>query len=295
MKEVVCFGEVLWDLFPEGKKLGGAPLNVALRMKSWGINSQIISGIGNDSLGTEILSHIEKKGLKTQYIQIHESFETGIVTVTLDKKGAASYEINYPVSWDKIQLNSTITKLVSNSDAFVFGSLVARDSVSKKSLLSLLELAPYPVFDVNLRPPHYSIEDLKVFMNYAKVIKFNDEEIQEISFALGFKKDNLEKQIQFISKETNTETICVTLGKEGAILLHKGTLYKQNGYPAQVADTVGAGDSFLGTFISILLEKNNPLEALDKACAMGAMVAQSKGANPIITETELLKFMKDSD
>ena len=158
MKQVVCFGEVLWDLFPDEKKLGGALLNVALRMKSWGIYSQLISSVGNDALGQEIISRIKEQGLDTEYIQISEEFDTGIVTVTLDQHGSASYEIKHPVSWDKIELQPKHKKLVSTCDAFVFGSLVARDSVSKNCLLDLLKIAACTVFDVNLRAPpllHY--------------------------------------------------------------------------------------------------------------------------------------------
>ena len=151
MKQVVCFGEVLWDLFPDEKKLGGALLNVALRMKSWGIYSQLISSVGNDALGQEIISRIKEQGLDTEYIQISEEFDTGIVTVTLDQHGSASYEIKHPVSWDKIELQPKYKKLVSTCDAFVFGSLVARDSVSKNCLLDLLKIAACTVFDVNLR------------------------------------------------------------------------------------------------------------------------------------------------
>ena len=270
MKQVVCFGEVLWDLFPDEKKLGGAPLNVALRMKSWGIDSQMISSVGNDALGQEIISRIKEQGLDTKYIQINKKFDTGIVTVTLDQHGSASYEIKHPVSWDKIELQSEHKKLVSTSDAFVFGSLVARDAVSKNCLLDLLKIAPYTVFDVNLRAPHYSIDDIELYMSQSNFIKFNDEEIEEICNALGYKNNSLKEQVLF----------------------HKGTFYTQKCYPAQVIDTVGAGDSFLGTLLSLLLQEKSPDESLGKACAMGALVAQEKGANPMITETMLSDFMK---
>jgi len=292
MKKVVCFGEVLWDLFPEEKKLGGAPLNVALRIKSWGMDSQMISSVGNDIQGQEIIAQIKALGLDPKYIQINNKFDTGSVTVTLDQQDSASYEINHPVSWDKIELQPEHKELLYTSDAFVFGSLVARDSVSKKCLIDLLEIAPYPVFDVNLRVPHYSIPDVELFMSQSNFIKFNDEEIEEICVALGMKTKSLKEQIQFIANKTDTPTICVTLGKDGAVLFHEGVFYTQKGYPAQVMDTVGAGDSFLGTLLSLLLQEKTPDESLGKACAMGALVAQEKGANPVITEQMLSNFMK---
>lgn len=291
MKQVVCFGEVLWDLFPKGKKMGGAPLNVALRMKSWGINTHMISSVGNDSLGKEILALIDQKGIDTKYIQISDNYNTGTVSVTLDQNGSASYKINHPVSWDKIELVTAYLELVSAADAFVFGSLIARDSVSKKCLLALLEKSTYSVFDLNLRAPHYSIPDLELYMNQADLIKFNDEEIEGVCSALGNKNKNLEEQILFISKKTNTSSICVTLGKDGAVLLHKDTFYKQKGYAAVVKDTVGAGDSFLGALLSLIMSGCEPSEALDKACAIGALVTQKRGANPVISEKELAKFM----
>ena len=139
-----------------------------------------------------------------QYIQVNETFNTGTVSVTLNQNGSASYEINHPVSWDKIKLNAQYEELINSSDAFIFGSLVARDPVSKKSLIKLLEFSKYNVFDVNLRPPHYSISDLELFMNLADFIKFNDEEIEEICSALGSTEESLEDQINFISNKTNT-------------------------------------------------------------------------------------------
>ena len=164
--------------------------------------------------------------------------------------------------------------------------------MSKNCLLDLLKIAPYTVFDVNLRAPHYSIDDIELYMSQSNFIKFNDEEIEEICNALGYKNNSLKEQVQFIANKTNAHTICVTLGKDGAILFHKGVFHTQKGYPAQVVDTVGAGDSFLGTLLSLLLQEKSPSESLGKACAMGALVAQEKGANPMITETMLSDFMK---
>ncbi len=133
--------------------------------KSWGIDSQMISSVGNDPLGNEIISRLKEQGLDTKYIQINKKFDTDIVTVTLDQHGSASYEIKHPVSWDKIEFQPEHKKLVSTSDAFVFGSLVARASISKNCLLDLLKIAPYTVFDVNLRAPHYSTTDIELYMS----------------------------------------------------------------------------------------------------------------------------------
>ncbi len=138
-------------------------------------------------------------------------------------------------------------------------------------MLDLLKIAPYTVFDVNLRAPHYSIAEIELYMSLSNFIKFNDDETEEISNALGYKNNSLKDQVQFIANKTAAQTICVTLGKNGAILFHKETFYTQKGYPARVVDTVGAGDSFLGTLLSLLHQEKSPDESLGKACAMGRL------------------------
>ena len=293
-KKVICFGEVLWDIFPEGEKIGGAPLNVALRLKALGISTAIISKVGTDSLGERLIEFAKEHGLLTQYIQQDPKFETGKVNVTLDPNGSASYEIAYPAAWDKIGIQPTIEEEVAQADLFLFGSLVTRDSVSKESLLTLLKKAKFKVFDVNLRAPHYTQSSLEELMQIADFIKFNDEELNEISRVMGCQESSLEKQLHFISIKTNTPKICVTKGSDGALLLLNNRLYDQKGFTVQVADTVGAGDSFLATLLEGLLVGKPPELALEKACAMGALVASNTGANPKITPEELHHFIETS-
>ena len=291
MAKITCFGEVLWDVFKTHEKIGGAPLNVALRLKSFNHEVAIISAIGNDMYGKTLLNYISESGVDTDYMQVHETLETGKVLVTLNDKGSATYDITYPCAWDKIIFNEKAKALVSNSDAFVFGSLVARDDVSKEALLQLVEASSYNVFDLNLRAPHYKKELLIHLMNKAHFIKFNDDELYEVSGYLGSKYLSMEQNIRFISKATNTKHICVTKGNHGAVLLYDDTFYYNSGYLVKVKDTVGAGDSFLGSLISQLLNKKNPQEAIDFACAVGALVAQSEGANPNIKLSDIEVFM----
>lgn len=293
-KKVICFGEILLDVFPGGEKIGGAPLNVALRLKSLGIATTIVSKIGKDQLGKRLIDFIHQQGIGTEYIQQDAQFETGKVNVTLDQNGAASYEIAYPAAWDKIDLVPTLEEEVAQADLFLFGSLVTRDVVSKKSLLSLLKKASFKVFDVNLRAPHYSQTLIEDLMQKADLIKFNDEELAEISKAMGSQEKSLEKQLRFISVKTNTPKVCVTKGGDGALLLLNDQLYDQKGFPIKVVDTVGAGDSFLATLLEGILTNKAPEIALENACAMGAMVASSTGANPKITPEELHHFIKAS-
>ncbi|HMB99791.1 MAG TPA: PfkB family carbohydrate kinase, partial [Flavobacteriaceae bacterium] len=164
MSSFTCFGEVLWDVFPDREKIGGAPLNVALRLKSYHNDVAIISSIGNDSLGKKLKNFINQNGLVSNCLQTDKDLSTGRVNVTLDHQGSASYEISQPVAWDNIQLSETSIERVKQSDVFIFGSLACRNSVSKQTLLELLDHAKFKVFDVNLRPPFYNLELLQELM-----------------------------------------------------------------------------------------------------------------------------------
>lgn len=287
----VCFGEVLWDVFPTHKKIGGAPLNVALRLQSLGLNTNIISKVGKDSNGALLVDYIRENIVSADYIQKDATHETGKVTVLLDQDGSATYEINHPVAWDKIELTIGLQKLVLNADIFVFGSLSCRDSVSRTTLYELVKLSKFSVFDVNLRAPNYTQKVLFDLMNISNFIKFNDEEIIEISEYNKLKYNSLEESIKAISQFTNTNQICVTRGADGAVLYLNDKFYYNNGIQVKVIDTVGAGDSFLAALISKLLNKEDPQRALDYACAIGSLVAAKEGANAVISEEEIKSML----
>ncbi|WP_163407639.1 carbohydrate kinase family protein [Flavobacterium ajazii] len=289
--KAVAFGEILWDVFENKKKIGGAPLNVALRMKSFGCEVSMISSVGQDQDGATILREIEILGIETNAILQSDTYPTGLVNVILDRNGSASYEIKYPSAWDKIVLDDYAKILVGNASVLIYGSLVCRDEVSRKSLEILLQNEVYKVFDVNLRKPHYSYEVLEKLMIPANFIKFNDEEIEEIAAVWQSPFTTLEENIQFIASRTNTSSICVTKGKDGALLFWEGELYKNDGYTVKVVDTVGAGDSFLAALITSLLTGKQPQAAIDFACAVGALVASFSGANPKISSVEIEKLI----
>jgi fructokinase len=184
-------------------------------------------------------------------------------------------------------VNNKLKSLVKNADAFIFGSLVARSNTSRNTLITLLDISKFSVFDVNLRPPHYQISSIQILMNAANFIKFNDDELKEISSSLGCLSASIEQTILFIANKTNTTSIAVTLGSKGAILFLKERFFYCKGYRVEVADTVGSGDSFLATLIDALLKDEDPQLAINKACAVGALVAKNKGANPMISEVEI--------
>lgn len=291
MSSIVCFGEVLWDVFPSYKMIGGAPLNVALRLNSLENDVTIISSVGKDVQGEALLDDLKEKDLSTTFMQLTGSYKTSEVLVSIDETGSASYTIEFPCAWDFISLNNATISAVQSSDAFVFGSLIARSEMSYTTLLALLDVAVFKVFDVNLRPPHYEISTIDTLMQKADFIKFNDEELFEICKSLGFQSTNVNKSVEFISKQTNTNRICVTLGAKGALLFVENIFYFNEGYQVQVKDTVGAGDSFLAALIHQLLENVSAQKAIDFACAVGAIVASSSGANPKISDQQITDML----
>ena len=291
MTKIVCFGEVLWDVFPTHKTIGGAPLNVALRLKSFQNDVSLISCLGDDASGNDLQLELQKHRISSYYIQKDKEYETSSVIISLDKNGSASYLIHHPCAWDNIKVTSKLISLVKSSEAFIFGSLVARSNTSRNTLTKLLAFSKFSVFDVNLRSPHYHMSSIQILMNAANFIKFNDDEISEISTSLGIQGASIEQTIVFIANNTNTSSICVTLGGEGAILFYENRFFYSQGYQVEVADTVGSGDSFLATLIDALLKDEDPQLAIDKACAVGALVAKNKGANPMISEVEIDAIM----
>lgn len=289
--KVTSFGEVLWDDFPDGKVLGGAPLNVMVRLSSLGADTSIISRRGDDEDGTELVRQIQEKNVATDLIQVDTEHATGLVKVQLDDKGCASYDIVYPCAWDKISVEEMAIVRVAESNAFVFGSLSTRDAASRISLQTLLQVARLKIFDVNLRKPHYDPKRILSLMKQSDVIKLNDDELYELTEVYGEKSNDLEHNIQFLAQLTKVKHICVTLGSHGAVYYRDGEFFANHGYRIDVVDTVGAGDSFLAGFIFKFLSGAEPAEMLSFACALGAMVASRAGATSPIALEEIEQFM----
>ncbi|WP_350430967.1 carbohydrate kinase [Shewanella sp. H8] len=289
---VSCFGEVLWDCFSDDKRVGGAPLNVCVRLNSLGIKASMISAVGDDLLGRELLSFIDDRGVNRDCIAMDPVKSTSTVQVTLDKNGSASYEIVADTAWDNIALTEDLIEQVNRADMLVFGSLIGRNDVSLSTLTALVELAAFSVFDVNLRAPHYQIGNVVNLMKKADFIKLNDDELYEIAKEMGSPFYSLEQNLDFIAEQTQTKYLCVTKGSHGALLSVAGQKFYNSGYLVNVVDTVGAGDSFLGSLLYQLCSDNHPQYAIDFACAVGAMVAQSHGATPLLSLSEIQAFMQ---
>ena len=291
MPKITAFGEILWDNLPTGKVLGGAPVNLLTHLAALGADCSVISRCGNDADGAALREAIRRKHVAIDFIQTDPQLATSQVLVQLNDEGCAHYDIVYPCAWDKIQANEAAKSRVAQSDVFIFGSLSVRDAVSRQTLAELLSHASFKIFDVNLRPPHYQLAHLSDMMRQADSIKLNDDELHEIATALGSPYRSIEQNIRFIAEHTHTRQICVTLGKHGALYYRDGELFAHHGYRVTVADTVGAGDSFLAGFIHQYLQRKPPQEILAFACTLGSLVASRHGATPEVSLAEIEAMM----
>ncbi|WP_231425850.1 carbohydrate kinase [Pedobacter sp. Leaf250] len=279
-KTVVAIGEILWDVFPEGKKAGGSSMNVALNLHKQGINSQFISAIGDDENGKELIKFLASKSYPANLIQTGNNLPTSTVEVKLDEQHHATYTIVEPVAWDAIELKEEAILAVTNADALVYCSLTCRNEKSKKTILALLKQAKLKIFDINLRPPFYTIDTLKELLNQADILKVNEHELVYLRDELSLSGNTDEQVLKQLSNNFTIKIICLTVGEKGAYVLNDGRLYHHKGYEVKVADTVGAGDSFLATFIASYLHGFPMDTVLDRACKVGAFVASQPGANP---------------
>lgn len=287
MQQIVCFGEVLWDMLPSGKLAGGAPMNVAYHLNNFGQTALMISKVGDDALGTELLEFLQANGITTDLIQTDTQLPTGTVQVSLDEHGSPTYEIVAPVAWDKIEHEEGLLELLNDSDAFVYGSLAARDEQNRQTLLRLLQTETLKIFDINLRPPFYNKALLEELLHHADIVKVNEEELQMLKTWYNLNGDTFE----YLSKHFNIQKICVTRGEKGSFLYYDGKTVDMIGMPVNVKDTIGSGDAFLAAFISKTLEGCSASEVLAYAGATGAVVATYQGATPDVSVAEIEDFL----
>ena len=284
---IACFGEMLWDVLPTGRQPGGAPLNVAVHLHNFGLDARLISRVGHDDLGTELLTFVESKGISTCYVQRGETHLTGVVKANVSDSMEVTYQIVKPVAWDYIQYNPALRELAETSEAFVFGSLAARHSPSRETLYRLLQQAPFKVFDVNLRPPHYSRDVVTYLLNQADMVKLNHHELAEIMGWFGANADE-KTALRWLAERFQLQAACVTKGADGAVLWVGQQLYRSPGIAVQVQDTIGSGDAFLAALLRGWLAGQAPTDYLAFACAAGSLVASYQGATPAISEAQVL-------
>ncbi|MGF1448951.1 MAG: carbohydrate kinase [Opitutales bacterium] len=284
---VYCFGEVLWDCFPDHRqRIGGAPFNVAAHLARLGGSAHLISAVGYDPLGAEALAALQRHGLSSTHVAQHRDLPTGTVQVTLDASGQPSYHIVEPAAWDRIVVSEALLDAVGKpGQVLVYGSLAARSQTNLRLLQRLLDrLHPtaWPVFDVNLRPPYDDLARIGELAQHASWLKLNDAELAVLS-GCSYYPDTIEKVLQALAERFNLSRITLTLGERGAIHLADGALYRVPGRRIDVADTVGAGDAFVAALLMGAFPARSAIDwagALQRANALAAFVASQAGAVP---------------
>lgn len=280
---VIGMGEVLWDVLPEGKKLGGAPCNFAYHVSQFGLNSEAVSAIGDDMLGKEIIENLDKKGVKYHIDTV--PYPTGTVQVELDANGVPQYEIKENVAWDNIPYTALLENLAEQTQAVCFGSLAQRNVVSRNTINRFLDAIPAEnepliVFDVNLRQGFYTKEILCNSMERCNILKINDEELVTVSRLFGYPGIDLQDKCWILLGKYNLKMLILTCGINGSYVFTPGNVSFQPTPKVEVADTVGAGDSFTAAFIASILKGNTVADAHKKAVEVSAYVCTQNGAMP---------------
>ena len=280
---VVGMGEALWDVLPEGKKLGGAPANFAYHVSQFGLPSCVVSAVGNDKLGTEILDNFREKRLNNLVETV--PYPTGTVQVTLDAEGVPCYEIKEGVAWDNIPYSAAIDELARHTRAVCFGSLAQRSIVSRNTINRFLDTMPdgegqLKIFDINLRQNFYTKEVLCQSMQKCNILKINDEELVTISRMFGYPGIDLQDKCWILLGKYDLKMLILTCGVNGSYVFTPGHVSFQETPKVEVADTVGAGDSFTAAFVSGVLRGMPIEEAHRLAVYTSAYVCTQNGAMP---------------
>jgi len=276
----ICYGEILWDVLPDGPQPGGAPLNVAYHLNKMGIETSLISRIGNDANGRRLTDLMDEWGINKSLIQVDEQYETSQVLARMGNGNEVTYEIVSPVAWDFISNTGDISNRSDGSGYFVYGSLASRNETSRDTLFELLSTPAVKVFDINLRPPFISRSLLEVLLRKANIVKFNEAELDIVQVMFKGSFGGEASKIKFIQEYFDVPEIIVTKGEFGASYYKGDKAYHIWGSEIKVVDTIGSGDSFLAAFIANHSKGLKPQEILKNAVAMGGFIATKKGGCP---------------
>ena len=284
---IVGMGEALWDILPSGKKIGGAPANFAYHVSQFGLNSCVVSAVGNDALGDEIVNNFTEKKLNLKIARV--PFKTGTVQVEMDDVGVPQYVINENVAWDNIPFTPELEELAKNTKAVCFGSLAQRCPVSRNTIHRFLDAMPddddrLRVFDINLRQGFYSEEIISDSISRCNILKINDEELVTVSRIFGYPGINLKDKCWILLGKYNLKMLILTCGVNGSYVFTPGSISFLPTPAVKVEDTVGAGDSFTAAFVSSILKGCPIKEAHNRAVQTPAYVCTHSGAMPVLPE-----------
>jgi fructokinase len=281
---IIGVGELIWDVFPAGKQLGGAPGNFAHHARQLGAESLLISRVGDDSLGREALAQIAGLGLRTDGITVHPTVPTGAATITLDPQGKPTFIIQAPSAWDFIEATRENLRQAARADAICFGTLGQRHPASRAAVQALVAAAPKTalrIFDLNLRQTFWTTDVILQSLRLANVVKLNDEELPVVANALGLTGDD-SNQLHELADRFNLRVIALTRGAAGSVLFADGQIVSRDAAKQAVVDTVGAGDSFTAA-LTVGLLRGCDLAAIHKAATdISGFVCSRPGATPAL-------------
>jgi len=297
-KKIVAFGELVWDIFPDGKLLGGAPVNLVYRVNSFGDEGILLSRIGDDDLGHEALEQLKKLEISDQNVQIDPEFPTGTAHVKIGSEGRADYIIEPDMAFDHIEFTAEALKLVRSADCLVFGTLVQRYGISKNTLRELLNESPEPIkyLDLKLRKNCYSRPVLESSLHAANILRVKENELYTLKSELGLFEFETRELAKEVINEFNLDIVLVTKSKSGACaILKNGDYFEDPGYKMDIIDTVGSGSAFSAGFLHIYLDNQDVEEALKFANAAGAATAATHGATSMVTKKRITELMRKGE
>ena len=286
---VVGIGELLWDLLPSGRQLGGAPANFAWFASALGARSCIVSAVGRDREGRDILSRLKKMGLSRRYIARDSARPTGLVAVALDRDGKPEYDIRRNAAWDFIRMTPELRALAGRADAVCFGSLAQRSPASRAAIRCFLSHVParaLRVFDINLRQSFYSRATVEALLGLANIFKLNDEELVTVARMLRLRGGEQEVAASLM-RRFRLEAVSLTRGSRGAVLYCREGAFEAAALAPRVVDTVGAGDSFAAAIVMGFLNGAGRQATVESANRLAAFVCGQRGATPVLARTVL--------
>lgn len=284
---LIGLGEVLWDVLPTGKQIGGAPANFAFHVSQFGLPVRVVSAIGSDALATETRSVFAERHLEAIMPSLPQP--TGTVIAEIDESGVAHYTFPDNVAWDNIPFTPEMEAMAHQTRAVCWGSLAQRSEVSRQSILRFVDTVPdgpgqYKIFDINLRQNFYTKEVICESMKRCNVLKINDEELVLIGRMFGYPGLDIENKCWLILGKYDLDMLVLTCGVNGSYVFTPGEMSFQSTPKVEVADTVGAGDSFTGTFCASILAGMTVAEAHERAVRVSAYVCTQNGAMPVLPE-----------
>jgi fructokinase len=284
-RTIVGLGELLWDLLPSGKQLGGAPANFAYITNLLGDVGISASRVGRDSLGDEALQRLAQLGLSAAAVQLDPIHPTGTVKVEIDSSGQPRFDISEPVAWDFLEWTSSWRKLAKEADAVCFGSLAQRSPQSRSTIRKFLQASrpeAIRIFDVNLRQNFYSAPILAESMELATIVKLNHEELPRIMDLFEHENRGERESASRLLSSHDLKLVCVTRASDGSLLISPDECSEHPGFKVKVADTVGAGDAFTAALVHGYLRGSSLAQINETANGVGAWVASQPGATPAV-------------